>query len=382
VTQPFGAARLVSVRPEDGIVVVALPFGTAFVAPSAVRPAQAAPLSAEAEAFAVVAADAAQVAAEAAQAHAAAAAVVAALPVPGAARKPVAPPPAPAVVAAAAAARPLLPFSSVRVVTQCVVQLELIGCVGVLADAHLDSLELVHVDSLLGLLQGSADFARRFNADRRLRKALWEAGFMRFAKHNKLPSLLRQETSATQQLLILLMRLYNHDAAVAAAASAAETAHKPWRQLAVHHLVSLIQGILFRYSQLSTDIERARVLVAPPYMQTALQYTAAGGSGAVYTAERDALLQGEHGRDVFREAAAFGPLVLQLLDGVLSWGDAQFRENLHWLYPLLTGLIGSGSVEIRQRLAEVFEIRLRKMLPIEVMVPAEPTLADGMPPEC
>jgi brefeldin A-inhibited guanine nucleotide-exchange protein len=92
-------------------------------------------------------------------------------------------------------------------VTQCVVQLELIGAVGVLADAHLASLTLAHVEALLGLLGASADFARRFNADRPLRRALWEAGFMRYAKHNKLPSLLRQETAATQQLLVLLLRL-------------------------------------------------------------------------------------------------------------------------------------------------------------------------------
>jgi len=280
-----------------------------------------------------------------------------------------------------------LPFSSQRVITQCVVQLELIGCVGVLADAHLDSLELEHVDILLALLQNSAEFAGKFNADRRLRKALWEAGFMRFAKHNKLPSLLRQETSATQQLLILLMRLYNHDAQAnhtdqssSTTSSPTVVQHKPWRELAVRHLVSLIQGILFRYSQLATDIERARVLVAPPYMQAALQYTSTGGSTTVYTAERDALLMGEHGRDIFRESAAFGPLVIQLLDGVLSWDDNQFKENLHWLYPLLTGLIGSGSVEIRMRLSEVFEIRLRKMLPIDAIVPRSNQLADDLPP--
>jgi hypothetical protein len=82
------------------------------------------------------------------------------------------------------------------------------------------------------------------------------------------------------------------------------------------------------------------------------------------TAERDALLVGDHSKDLFREAAAYAPIVLQLLDGVLSFDDAEFKENLSWLYPLLTGLITCGSVEIRARLRDVFEGRLKAMLPI------------------
>ena len=44
---------------------------------------------------------------------------------------------------------------------------------------------------------------------RRLREVLWRLGFMRFAAHNKLPSLLRQEKSATEQLLLMLLRMYS-----------------------------------------------------------------------------------------------------------------------------------------------------------------------------
>ena len=46
---------------------------------------------------------------------------------------------------------------------------------------------------------------------RRLREALWRAGFMKFARRNKLPLLLRQESSAIQHLLGLLARLYHDD---------------------------------------------------------------------------------------------------------------------------------------------------------------------------
>ena len=74
------------------------------------------------------------------------------------------PRPAPAVAAvvspaAAAAATPARPpplrFNSVRIVTQCVVQLELIATAGELIAEHLDALAPAHVDGLLALLQVS-----------------------------------------------------------------------------------------------------------------------------------------------------------------------------------------------------------------------------------
>ena len=55
--------------------------------------------------------------------------------------------------------------------------------------------------------------------------------------------------------------------------------------------------------------------------------------------------------------------MLQLLDGVLGFDEQQFRANLGWLYPLLTGLIACGSVEIRARVRDVFDSRLRALLP-------------------
>jgi hypothetical protein len=58
---------------------------------------------------------------------------------------------APATIAAAAP--PPLHFNSVRIVTQCVVQLELIGVVGELIGEHAGALATSHLDSLLALLQ-------------------------------------------------------------------------------------------------------------------------------------------------------------------------------------------------------------------------------------
>jgi hypothetical protein len=57
--------------------------------------------------------------------------------------------------------------------------------------------------------------------------------------------------------------------------------------------------------------------------------------------------------------------VLGLLDEVLDLGEARFRENLDFLWPLLTGLIGAGSVEVRQRVGRIFETRIRELLPLK-----------------
>jgi len=86
---------------------------------------------------------------------------------------------------------PALPFNATRVLTQCVVQLELVTAVGILANGHVQALTLDQLRHLLELLEECADFARRFNSNRPLREALLEAGFMKKAKFKRVPSLLR-----------------------------------------------------------------------------------------------------------------------------------------------------------------------------------------------
>ena len=63
-----------------------------------------------------------------------------------------------------------------------------------------------------------------------------------------------------------------------------------------------------------------------------------------------------------REAGAYTPIVNTLLDGVLDFDDAQFRAELKWLYPLLSGRITCGSVAVRSRVRDVFETRLRPLM--------------------
>lgn len=53
-------------------------------------------------------------------------------------------------------------------------------------------------------LDESYRFARKFNADKDLRMALWKVGFMR-----DLPNLLRQESTSAATLVNVLLRMYN-----------------------------------------------------------------------------------------------------------------------------------------------------------------------------
>ena len=142
-----------------------------------------------------------------------------------------------------------MPFNTSRVVTQCVVQLELINCVGVLASAHLNTLPAKELLMIVNMLEKAADFARAFNNDHHLRQALWKAGefntaavlphylscnasharfpvvtslffspdFMKLKRHgpNRLPSLLRQESNSSGMLLVLLLKLINPEHAAA-----------------------------------------------------------------------------------------------------------------------------------------------------------------------
>lgn len=68
--------------------------------------------------------------------------------------------------ATATAGETQLPFNSGRVVTQCIVQLELIATVALLTETYLDRLTTENIVSLLTLLEGSAAFARMFNNDK------------------------------------------------------------------------------------------------------------------------------------------------------------------------------------------------------------------------
>ncbi|WFD35198.1 guanine nucleotide exchange protein for ADP-robosylation factor [Malassezia cuniculi] len=91
-----------------------------------------------------------------------------------------------------------------RIIVKCVLQLLLIETTHELLQ-HAAVYEAMPIDQLLRLtaaLEDSYRFARRFNADRPLRTALWRVGFMR-----QLPNLLKQESTSAGTLVHVYLRM-------------------------------------------------------------------------------------------------------------------------------------------------------------------------------
>lgn len=91
-----------------------------------------------------------------------------------------------------------------RIIVKCVLQLLLIETTHELL-LHATVFDTIPMDQLLKLtaaLEDSYRFARRFNADRPLRTALWRVGFMR-----QLPNLLKQESTSAGTLVHVYLRM-------------------------------------------------------------------------------------------------------------------------------------------------------------------------------
>lgn len=95
-----------------------------------------------------------------------------------------------------------------QIIVKCVLQLLLIETTGELLqnEAVYTTIPPSQLLRLMASLDESYRFARKFNADKDLRMALWKVGFMR-----DLPNLLRQESTSAATLVNVLLRMYNDD---------------------------------------------------------------------------------------------------------------------------------------------------------------------------
>ncbi|KAH7171472.1 hypothetical protein EDB81DRAFT_852046 [Dactylonectria macrodidyma] len=96
-----------------------------------------------------------------------------------------------------------------RIISRCVLQLLMIETVNELFGndtvyAHIPSSELLR---LMGLLKRSFQFARRFNEDKELRMRLWREGFMK-----QPPNLLKQESGSAATYISILFRMFADNA--------------------------------------------------------------------------------------------------------------------------------------------------------------------------
>lgn len=119
--------------------------------------------------------------------------------------------PAPAQGEMAGEPRPVAPISDRRrifrqIIVKCVLQLLLIETTHELLqnDGVYTTIPPAELLRLMSSLDESYRFARKFNADKDLRMALWKVGFMR-----DLPNLLRQESTSAATLVSVLLRSYN-----------------------------------------------------------------------------------------------------------------------------------------------------------------------------
>eukprot|EP00299_Pterocystis_sp_00344_P016554 c8301_g1_i1.p1 GENE.c8301_g1_i1~~c8301_g1_i1.p1 ORF type:complete len:1096 (-),score=306.27 c8301_g1_i1:2128-5163(-) len=94
-----------------------------------------------------------------------------------------------------------------RVRSKCLVQFELIKCIGDVCQQFHQTLPTHHLTVLLDLIQSSYNYASAFNKDIALRIALQKAGLLRNLP-NQLPSLLRQEAKALATYVRVCFTVY------------------------------------------------------------------------------------------------------------------------------------------------------------------------------
>jgi brefeldin A-inhibited guanine nucleotide-exchange protein len=240
-----------------------------------------------------------------------------------------------------------LPFNSVRVVTQCVVQVELIETLTVLTSRNLaTALPLEQLSTLLDELDHAAKFARDFNADRPLRRALWQSGFMRYARHNKLPSLLRQETMATSCALEIVKDLLTKSGDMGVKeAVLSGPAVSAARDAALSRLRGLIEGMANRSSRISRGIAAA----------------------AAKPSTRDSPHVAESAsRQLQREEEGYSPVVVVALGILGQLTDETFRSQLDWIFPVLCELVTCGTGDTREAVAQVLRRNVANLLSVSM----------------
>lgn len=92
-----------------------------------------------------------------------------------------------------------------QIIVKCVLQLLLIETTHELLQNELvyTMIPPAELLRLMTALDESYRFAKRFNAEKEIRLALWKVGFMK-----QLPNLLRQESSSAATLVNVLLRMY------------------------------------------------------------------------------------------------------------------------------------------------------------------------------
>ena len=138
-----------------------------------------------------------------------------------------------------------------QIIVKCVLQLLLIDTTHelLLNGTVYESIPADQLLRLLNALQDSYEFAKRFNADKDLRMALWKVGFMK-----QLPNLLKQESSSASTLVAVLVKMHEDE----------RQTHRAARAAIRRRLVPLGEDILASYIPLDPDTQARNITAWTP----------------------------------------------------------------------------------------------------------------------
>ncbi|BGP16437.1 hypothetical protein JCM10213_004007 [Rhodosporidiobolus nylandii] len=170
-----------------------------------------------------------------------------------------------------------------QIIVKCVLQLLLIETTHELLqnEGVYTTIPPAELLRLMSALDESYRFARKFNADKDLRMALWKVGFMR-----DLPNLLRQESTSAATLVNVLLRMYNDT----------QAQHVQKRAEVVDVFAPLGLDVLANYVSLNPETQA-------------------------------------------RNIAAWTPVCTEILQGFCSFEEEPFKAQLPRLYPLVTNTL-------------------------------------------
>ncbi|GAA5886120.1 hypothetical protein JCM6882_004271 [Rhodosporidiobolus microsporus] len=186
-----------------------------------------------------------------------------------------------------------------QIIVKCVLQLLLIETTHELLqnEGVYTTIPPAELLRLMSALDESYRFARKFNADKDLRMALWKVGFMR-----DLPNLLRQESTSAATLVNVLLRMYTDPTGE----------HVQKRSEVVDVFAPLGLDVLANYVSLNPETQA-------------------------------------------RNITAWTPVCTEILQGFCSFEEEPFKAQLPRLYPLVTNtLVRDLEPTLRESVRAVF----------------------------
>ena len=216
-------------------------------------------------------------------------------------------------------------LSNMNVVTQCVVQLELLGSIDSFIFELLKHLQAQHVQMIFDCIQRSYKVAAEFDGDIEHRKSIAKRG-------SKTLNLSRQETVASSLLVRAIMFLYEERPDLDA------ISRERFKQIG--------EQAIQQYCALDTYVTKQGSSTMPE--------TSAEG----------------------RLMARLTPVVILIVTGLLQMAPNQFRSHIQWLYGPLIALMRCNNRDVRTVLGDVFIRQVSGLLDEKVDLPAPQSTVD------